>query len=55
MDVLEDDTRRLGMRLDRSPSGRFWDTGLPGATAELRNAIVDLRRWIEREHASARA
>jgi predicted acylesterase/phospholipase RssA len=49
LDVLHDTSRRLGMRLDRRMPGRFWDTGLPETAAELRGAMVDLRRWIERE------
>jgi len=47
--VLQDDTRRLGMRLDRPARSGFLGTGLPEAAHELRDAIVELRRWIAQE------
>lgn len=49
IDVLEDDTRQLGMRLDRGP--RFWPGGnrLPGTAESLRDTLVDLKHWIAAE------
>ena len=46
LDVLRDAGRRLGVHLEDQP--RFWPGGarLPGAAAELRDTLVDLRRWI---------
>lgn len=55
LELLRDGERRLGMHLDRHVPGRLWDTGLSDAAADLRDSIVDLRHWIERELAAARA
>ena len=46
LDVLRDENRRLGMRL-RRPAGRLpapWR--LPATAADLRDTLVDLRRWL---------
>jgi predicted acylesterase/phospholipase RssA len=52
-DALEDPDRRLSMRLVR-PGGRLpapWR--LPGAAADLRETLVDLRRWIAKDAPAA--
>jgi hypothetical protein len=54
LDVLKDENRRLGMRL-RGPGRRLpapWL--LPAAAADLRDTLVDLRRWLS-ARARARA
>jgi predicted acylesterase/phospholipase RssA len=46
LDVLKDESRRLGHRL-RRPARRLpapWR--LPGTAADLRDTLVDLRRWL---------
>jgi NTE family protein len=53
MAALEDPDRRLSMRLGR-PAGRLpapWR--LPGTAADLRETLVDLRRWIAKDPSSA--
>lgn len=45
LDVLRDESRRLGLRL-RRPSTLPGPWRLPGAAADLRETLVDLRRWL---------
>ena len=46
LDVLRDDSRRLGA--GGGGARHLWPAGsrLPGATADLRGTLVDLRRWL---------
>lgn len=46
VDVLQDDTRRLAP--PRSAAWQLWPAGarLPGAASELRDVLVDLKRWL---------
>jgi predicted acylesterase/phospholipase RssA len=47
MDVLNDQSRRLGARLKRH-RGMFPAPGeLPAAAGDLRDTLVDLRRWLD--------
>ena len=46
IDLLQDDARRLWSA--RAPTRPFWPAGtrLPGTAADLRDTIVDLKRWV---------
>ena len=49
VDVLGDPDRRLSMRLGRPGSRLPAPWRLPGAAADLRETLVDLRRWIAKD------
>ncbi|MBK8323256.1 MAG: patatin-like phospholipase family protein [Betaproteobacteria bacterium] len=53
VDVLEDPDRRLSMRLGRPANRSPAPWRLPGAAADLRETLVDLRRWIARDPPAA--
>ncbi len=48
-DVLEDPDRRLSMRLGRPPSRMPAPWRLPTEAADLRETLVDLRRWLAKD------
>jgi predicted acylesterase/phospholipase RssA len=52
-DVLADPDRRVSMRLGRPASRLPAQWRLPGEAAELRETLVDLRRWIARGPSAA--
>ncbi len=49
IDILQDESRRLGLRLPRRESVVPAPWRLPGAADDLRETLVDLRRWLARK------
>lgn len=51
LDVLQDESRRLDLRHARPGDGRPAPWRLPETAADLRETLVDLKRWIARRDA----
>jgi NTE family protein len=49
LDVLQDESRRLGVPARRPSRGVPAPWRLPSAAADLRDTLVDLRRWLAKE------
>jgi hypothetical protein len=46
LEILKDEDRRIGLKLKRGPDYRPGPWRLPGTASELRDTLVDLRRWL---------
>jgi hypothetical protein len=46
LDILKDESRRIGLRMKHGPGFRPGPWRLPGTASELRDTLVDLKRWL---------